>query len=218
MSGKKTIKNQSIVRLLAILHHLNISVGRTCARVIEILKNPVAHNAVTSLATVVIALCTGLYWFTTEKMLDQMSKQNAIQSDYYKKTVRPFVYSFSLQLQSDDGENATIQYSLLNVGGLPAKDVMSVLYIDDKVERDFSFLRSDSNGVEASLFPNQENTVFVRNRVSFDELRKNPYAYTHIRYKDFGEQEYYYKSIHLIQGDFQTGKPYKVSTIWVDFN
>ena len=73
-----------------------------------------------------------------------MRTANQIQTRHYQKTVRPFVYahSFTFENIEEPINNASIvkpQYSLTNVGALPAKHIRHVvLYypgVNEELER-----------------------------------------------------------------------------------
>jgi len=176
-------------------------------------KPPVRYTlyfALTLIATGVIAWSTYNNWHTTEKMLNQMKLQTSqtdttitIQSDYYQKTTRPFLYMSDFDLEPKDSkfDTVNIHYKLKNAGTLPAKNVSAAMVTLSSELPDTVFERIFwPPKLRGAIFPNQE-VEFTANvsPVHIDFLKKENYLHLIVKYFDVGDNSYYFRQIALLR-------------------
>ena len=176
---------------------------------------------ITAIATVVIAVATTLYFLTTIIIVNIQHNNIELQSEYYNKTIRPFInikdvkYTFYPKDSTWD-----LSLTATNSGSQPAKDLRSFYTIRKEENRE---IKLESNEIYYSgIFPDQEiNIVFQRGYDDIGTLRQYPYIHINLKFKDSGNKEYFYKEICFLKelrilNDNRTLT--NINTIWVDFN
>lgn len=196
----------------------------------KISKGSIVYFGITLLATATIAISTYLNYVTTKGMLSQMEEQTLqtdtaikIQSDYYQKTNRPFVYVESLSYSSDilnKDSNVIISFNLKNVGALPAKDVRSGSWLRETKEM-ISKVDTTYFVYNSSIFPDQgvkSNSSI--GPIPLELFKKSPYILVYIGYSDFGEKHYYFQQLYVVEIN-ETDQRLELADpkiIWTDFN
>lgn len=168
------------------------------------------------IATCVIAISTFYYWKLSDKMI-------TLQSDYYQKTIRPFVHLDSILLFPkihNDSLFISVLYQITNSGSQPALSVQKKLYFSNKKDDEFN-VPFEKQGVKNALYPYKiMETPKLRRKYSFDYLTKNKYIHIHIVYKDMSGREYFYKEILLLRNlSFKNGQLHSgIVPLWVRIN
>lgn len=176
---------------------------------------------ITAIATVVIAVATTLYFLTTIIIVNIQHNNIELQSEYYNKTIRPFInikdvkYTFYPKDSTWD-----LSLTATNLGSQPAKDLRSFYTIRKEENRE---IKLESNEIYySSIFPDQEiNIDFQRGYDDIGILRQYPYIHINLMFKDSGNKEYFYKEFGFLK-ELRILKDNRtltnVNTIWVDFN
>lgn len=143
-----------------------------------------------------------------------------LQSDYYKKTVRPFVYPEAILLTDFSQTDSTysIVYPVKNVGALPAKEVRHHMDLGDNKNMNYK-VNFDPEGVVTALFPDQVTYGRFRvGRISISQLQRFPYAYVFVEFKDAADRKYHFRGIYYIDHKSFVPDKYSIVSILVDFD
>ena len=185
------------------------------------------YSSLILLATLVISGSTLCNFFISKNMLEQMNRQTLqtdksikIQSDYYQKTIRPYVYVDSLGFNvPKKGKIFKIKYHLKNSGSLPALNVNPKL-IMSKQDSVFE-IKEFISGTSPSIFPNKAKIVeHQQGFMPLEVIKEKPFVHILIVYSDFGGNLYYFKEITLVKNidSNDPSKPFRMISTFSDFN
>jgi len=186
------------------------------------------------ISTIIIAITTTVYCITTIGILLQMQKDNRLQKDYYQKTVRPFVYARTIELEHAqqpfrESSKLKIRYTLENVGTLPAMDLHHKIIYEEQVLDSFKKLdvsrvqwNEDDTWTSSGLYPNEKIYGFlydINRQIRVEELQKYKWAHILVTYKDAGGKSYFYKWIVELRSAWnKTEISINPINKWSDFN
>jgi hypothetical protein len=173
----------------------------------------------------------------TDKQLEQMSRSNDIQdsnisiqkkyfnlqSDYYRQTIRPFLYVIldSIKLQVDNPKDTilTCSYYIKNIGQLPAKQVNTSMIFDSFENRTLLFEFIDRNkGVAGVIYPNELLRQESRNKnITLREVINKPFLHIMIGYQDVNGKYYRSKRILKVSLNVIKGEN-SMNMVWSDFD
>lgn len=186
------------------------------------------YSTFTLLATIIIAISTYLNYKSSVGMLGQMENQTSqidetigLESDYFRKINRPYIYVEKIGVILVPNNNDTfvkIEYILKNVGTLPAKGV----HIGTFFKRDFVTSVDSSNGFvsSSSIFPGQSiHNVFRQALMPIDEYISYPYFLIYILYSDIGGSKYSFQQTYNIIYEKVNGtiSLHHPTTKWTEF-
>lgn len=164
------------------------------------------------------------------EMLVQQEHALNLQSDYYQKTVRPFVYFENIALddfkKTIQDTTVSIKYYLKNVGALPAKEVQSITLWDSAINEKFKTWAYEKFAFlpGSSIFPNQvvetlADRTTMHSTFLLSAIEKRPYLHTYLVYEDTGGKLYFYKAIGKIQTSIEHGQlKWNILSLWVEFD
>ena len=131
------------------------------------------------------------------------------QSEYHKKTTRPYVHVDSLDVRVEYADSLIyVKYGISNIGLTPAKEVLknsrfydsdSLIVVYDSDSLIDVYKNIPDKTVSFGLFPNQFMILnYSHNPLTFKCVSENRFFHIFITYKDMSDNIYHYRCIFLI--------------------